>query len=702
MPDPNLGISHELLGRDGELQQISWFADTVSAGSAALVFQGEPGIGKTSLWTRAVADAAARGHTVLVSRPAEPEARLSFAALGDLLGDVGPELVETLPGPQRRALDVALLKAEPRGAPPDWRAVGTAVVGVLLASASERPTVVAVDDVQWVDPSSSRVLEFALRRIRDRPIGVLAAARAEVDEEPEFLRITRQLPEDHVRDVRIGPLSEENLDRLIRSRLNLTLPGPALRRLHEVCGGNPFFALEIARAEARGEPRPTGQSLPIPKSLRDDVVRHHVAVLPASARDLLVVASAVSRPTASLLETITDRDDVPASLARAVAAGIVVLEAGSVAFTHPLFGAAVYSSVSRERRHAIHRRIAEVIEDPEERARHLALAAEAPDEEAAAPLEEAARRALARGASDSAGDLYELALRLTPIDRTAEIRRRRMDAAASFLAAEDNARAIAHLERALDASAGGPQRAEILWLIARAAASDGDVQRSSSLLREALEEAGVPSPLLRAIHTELALVEWELGNPSVAGESARKALRRVEPASSHEELDRMRIDRSRAIAAAAGGDLVRAVEFLNRGLRKRGELVSDAELGRTLLVLGTLRRRAKQKRPAREALQEAIDIFEGLGASFWVERARAEAARIAGRRPTAGTLTPAERSVATLAAAGRTNREIAESLYMSVRTVEGHLSHVYAKLGTRSRTELALFFDPAQRDPIPE
>jgi DNA-binding CsgD family transcriptional regulator len=699
MPDPIFGVPPELLGRDGELQQISWFADAVSEGPAALVFEGEPGIGKTTLWSRAVSDAAARGHTVLVSRPAAPEARLSFTALGDLLRDVGTELVQALPRPQRRALDVALLREEPRGAPPDWRAVGIAVVGVLSASASDHPTVVAVDDLQWVDRSSSRVLEFALRRVRGTPIGVLAAART--DEEAAPVGLTRALPTDRVRDVHVGPLSGDDLDRLIRSRLDITLPAPALRRLHRVSGGNPFFALEIARAEARGEPRPTGQSLPIPKSLRDDLLRHHLSTLPASARDLLLVASAASRPTVRLLERTTGKDDVSASLAKAVAAGIVVREADSVAFTHPLFGAAVYSTASREHRHLIHRRLAEVVEDPEERARHLALAADAPDEDVASPLEEAARRATARGASDAACDLYELALRLTPAERPAQVRQRRIDAAASQLAAGDHARGMAHLERALAASAEGAERAEVLWLLARAAASAGQVERSSSLLHEALEEQGAPSPLRRSIHSELALVGWELGILPEAEVNARHALEQVSGASA-DPLTRMRIERNRAIAAAAGGDIVRAAELLGGGLRSHDLLTSDAELGRTLILLGTLRRRAKQKRAAREALHEAIDVFEGLGAPIWTQRARAEAARIAGRRPGEGALTPAERGVAALAAAGRTNREIAETLFMSVRTVEGHLSHVFAKLGTRSRTELALFFDPSERPPIPK
>jgi DNA-binding CsgD family transcriptional regulator len=151
--------------------------------------------------------------------------------------------------------------------------------------------------------------------------------------------------------------------------------------------------------------------------------------------------------------------------------------------------------------------------------------------------------------------------------------------------------------------------------------------------------------------------------------------------------------RYRGLLAASDGDFQGAFASLDLALKEHERLPMPFELGRTMLVLGTIRRRAKQKRPAREALEEALAIFERLGAPLWAERARAELARIGGRRSVAGKLTGAEARVAKLAAAGRTNREIADALFMSVRTVEAHLSHAYAKLGVRSRTELALFFD---------
>ena len=111
--------------------------------------------------------------------------------------------------------------------------------------------------------------------------------------------------------------------------------------------------------------------------------------------------------------------------------------------------------------------------------------------------------------------------------------------------------------------------------------------------------------------------------------------------------------------------------------------------GRTLLALGIVRRRMRQKRPARDAIEAALDAFETVGASGWAAKARAELGRIGGRTRAEG-LTAAERRVASLVAEGRTNREVAAALFLGERTVASHLNHIYAKLGVRSRTELAL------------
>ena len=146
--------------------------------------------------------------------------------------------------------------------------------------------------------------------------------------------------------------------------------------------------------------------------------------------------------------------------------------------------------------------------------------------------------------------------------------------------------------------------------------------------------------------------------------------------------------RCRGLVAAAEGDVARAGSLLERAVAQHEEVGDPFGTARALLGLGIVRRRARKKRVAREAIQAALDGFEELGAATWVEKARGELGRIGGRRREEG-LTPAERRVAALVAEGRTNREVAAALFVTERTVASHLSHVYAKLGVRSRTELA-------------
>ncbi len=152
-------------------------------------------------------------------------------------------------------------------------------------------------------------------------------------------------------------------------------------------------------------------------------------------------------------------------------------------------------------------------------------------------------------------------------------------------------------------------------------------------------------------------------------------------------------ERCRGLLLAERGRLPDALASAASAVERYEALPLPFEQARSRLTLGTLRRRDRQKRDARDALQRALELFESLGARIWADRARAELARIGGRRASLNELTEAEARVVRLAASGLTNREIARTLSMSVRTVEGHLSHAYAKLGLRSRTELAVFFE---------
>jgi DNA-binding CsgD family transcriptional regulator/broad specificity phosphatase PhoE len=147
--------------------------------------------------------------------------------------------------------------------------------------------------------------------------------------------------------------------------------------------------------------------------------------------------------------------------------------------------------------------------------------------------------------------------------------------------------------------------------------------------------------------------------------------------------------RCRGLVAAQAGELDVALAAYEEALEWHAKAELPLDRGRTLLALGATQRRAKRRREARETLEEALAIFERIGAALWTQRARAELARISGRAASPGALTPAEERVAALVAEGKTNREVAVALFLSDRTVEGHLTHVFSKLGVRSRSELA-------------
>ena len=140
--------------------------------------------------------------------------------------------------------------------------------------------------------------------------------------------------------------------------------------------------------------------------------------------------------------------------------------------------------------------------------------------------------------------------------------------------------------------------------------------------------------------------------------------------------------RCHGLLAAADGDLDGAITSFEESLRAL-EFTYLPERARTLLCMGSVLRQAQQRTAARDALEQALAIFEELGGVLWAEKARAELARISGRRRPSETLTETEHQVATLAAQGRTNKEIAASLHMGVSTVETHLSSVYRKLDVR-------------------
>ena len=894
----------ETFGRDDELRSLAAFLDRSDGGLGALVLEGEAGIGKSTIWLAGIEAARERGLRVLFARPAEVESGVAYAALGDLLEEALPDVLPDLPAPRRRALETALLIEDPTGEPVDVRTLAVAVRDALDLLAERRPTLIAVDDVQWLDPSSASALGFALRRLPDQNVRVLFARR--VGDGAPVSELERAVDDHRLERLQVGPLSPGALHAILQPRLGRPLARPTLLRLHEASGGNPFFALELARG--LGDTIDPTQPLPVPESL-EALVSARLDALPPETRRELLLACTHGR----LRPAQVDGD----ALETAFADHVIELGDGVIRFTHPLLASVLYQAATPEARRRAHERLAEIVDDPLARARHLALAAEEPDAELAAELEAAANAAIARGAPIVAAELGEHALRATPADAHEDRHRRALAAARTHLDAGEGARPRAIALELLDAVPSGTARAEALLLL-----SDLEgAQRAIALLEEALEHAAGNAALQASLHlrlgylgrltkgmtwaqrharvavdladgldddalragalSALAFLRFNAGDPDAPRQAERAyelavaaddpqqlrgaALtlghvlswsviteRARELMESHHRRWRDQDERAAAAAlwflalvelragrwlqaeqhaesaytinvqygilapfhvfplglvAAHRGDLERARERagLGRELADRegahlggleaidgivehwsgdpgaaaawfakGEAAADAAgwrepnlrwwradyaealiaLGRpdeavallnawesvavrvgrhwslaqiarcrglleaalgnveqamralevavaeheavhdpfgrarALLALGVVRRRARQKRPAREAIEAALEAFETLGAAGWAEKARAELGRIGGRTRSEG-LTAAEQRVAELVAEGRTNREVAATLFLAERTVASHLSRVYAKLGVRSRTELA-------------
>ncbi|MBS1678561.1 MAG: helix-turn-helix domain-containing protein [Actinobacteria bacterium] len=455
----------DLIGRDAELARLRELAD----GAGAVVIAGRPGVGKSALLAAATADAGRR----LSATGVQSEIALPFAGLRELLEPV-LEKVDELPPAQRRALRAALALDEP--GTPDRGTVLHAFVALVAGLA---PVVVAVDDVQWLDESSRAAIAFLARRAERLGVAVLIVRALRGEE----LEGWPELP-----TVALDELGHADALELA-GRAGLA---PAVAEaLVAAVGGNPLALLE-GPAELTASQRAGGEALPdlLPAGSRiTHAYAARLARLPDATRTALLLAAASSDGAGGPLATVLGNGGLGA-FDPAEDDGLVAVEERAVRFSHPEARSAVYHAAPPSGRRAAHRALAAVL-GGHERAWHLAVAADQPDEELAAALERSAAEAVARAAPGTALQALRRAAALSP--DPARARDRTLAAGHLALLAGHPQTAIA-LATTLPATDDASARADARLLVGAATAQAGRPAEAHALLEAEAEQIAAADP----------------------------------------------------------------------------------------------------------------------------------------------------------------------------------------------------------------
>ncbi|HET9997894.1 MAG TPA: AAA family ATPase, partial [Nocardioides sp.] len=305
-----------LVAREGELEAIRALLRGDRADARALVLEGDPGVGKTSLWERGVAWAREDGRRVLVARASEDEGGLPFAGLIDLFDAVTSEELGAVPAPQVRALDVALYRADPTDRPPGTQVISLAVLSALRALSEGERVVVAIDDLQWLDTASEDAIAYAARRLRAEPVTFLMARRP-----GRRTAVEKAFPDEQLAQVHVGAISLGATRQILATRLGLRLPHHLLRRVYETTMGNPLFAIEVGRMLAGRDLDTLGDDVPVPDDV-EDLLGLRVADLDEPARRVLLAIALHPDLRVGQLGRLAG----PAAVDAAVAAGVVTVD----------------------------------------------------------------------------------------------------------------------------------------------------------------------------------------------------------------------------------------------------------------------------------------------------------------------------------------------------------------------------------------
>lgn len=646
---------------DEELEAVDRLLAGARRGAGGcLVLRGEPGTGKTALLEYAVGQAA--GMRSVRVAGLESESRLGFAAAHQLLVPFLSH-VDRLPPPQRDALRTVtgLLL----GPIPERFLVGLAMLTLLADAARDRPLLVTVDDVQWLDQMSAELLGFVARRMPTHPIAFLAAG------------------EPAPQDARFAGVPARHLTAPSGSRPAETPPG-----------ARPPYPISLWLA-APPERRRVRPALAAAAHGRPNVDHHVLSGRSGSALPeypgIRQVRTRPTEPDALTAPGVLLRDGLAARLTDGYAAAVPKLRAAVNALLaepavpngggYDLYAAAGTAAgellddearytltgqwVSAERDQGNVSRLPEALGSL---AQVDVLAGSMASAEAnlAEARETAAVTATAAGTmAVGLGELAVLAWR----GRAEEARSTATRLRQSFIGV-DRGTASTEVQAALTVLelASGRYQAALAGAL--------DVYRHD------------PPDLGTRILPDLVEAASRAGDHAAATDALDRFTERA--LASGTPLALGLLARSRALLAddtAADGTYQEAAEFLAR-------TNAAPQLARAHLLHGEWLRRRRRRRDARQQLRAAADLFEKMGMDAFARRARVELSATGERasKRMAGPdnqLTPQESQIAQLVADGLANREIAARLFISPNTVEYHLQKVFRKLEISSRTQLA-------------
>ena len=599
MVEFNVG-PNRLTGRDRELGVLDSFLGAAAVGGATLLLAGEPGVGKTALLLATAEMAIAAGVRVIHGGGVEYESDVSFAGLHQIVDPLSDDL-RHLPRSSRAALEVALGIGS--GPAPDRLAVFNASLALFRQASLSGPLLIVVDDLHWLDRASGAVVGFVGRRLRGSRIGLLGAIRPGVG--GFFERAG--LPE-----FAIAPLPDAESMELLTRRF-VHLPTRLLRGVVEEAQGNPLALLEFA-ASAGGQ-RDGDHTTATSGSSRElrTLYQARIERLPEATRRLLLLAALYGSGDLGVLAAASGPGRLE-QLGPAERDHLIVIDdrVGALRFRHPMIKSVVVERSTHDERRATHQRLAELFADqPERRGHHLAEAADAPDEEIAAAIEEAAHCTLERG--DVVGAISRLVRAADLSPNRADRSRRLADTAyTGALLAGDLDRASELLR---DAHRRDPTLGETLHAAVATAYlllnSDGNTDTAAHLLLAAIDAAlGEPDQdrdgLSDGLYT-LALVCHYAGLPEY-WVSFHDAMRRLAPGAVPEV--RLFADTFADPLTAPAGALSELDRQIRR-LRDTGEQV-DATFARLTYTtdLATAVRDA-------DLISESVPESIGIKQAFW-------------------------------------------------------------------------------------